>query len=39
MDGYIEYCAIKYLIDQFYDLKREKRYEDFINELTKILKI
>lgn len=36
---FVEYCAIKYLVSEYFDLKENKRYEDFINELAKILKI
>lgn len=37
--GYKEYSQIKLLIDKYCEMKESKRYEDFINELSAILKL
>lgn len=39
MGNYHEYSAIKQLIDRYFVLHENKRYEDFIRELTGILNI
>jgi cobalamin biosynthesis Mg chelatase CobN len=39
MTSYKEYSEIKRLIDEFFELKDKKRYEDFIIELSKTLNV
>lgn len=39
MGTWKEYSAIKQLIDQYFYLKEDESYEDFIKKLTDILKL
>lgn len=37
MDKWSEYSAIKRMIEEYFNLKEEKKYEDFIKKLVMIL--
>jgi hypothetical protein len=39
MQKYHQYSAIKLLIDEYFNLKDDKKYEDFIKKLVMILGI
>lgn len=39
MANYMEYSQIKQLINEYWILKREEKYDEFIKKLTDILKI
>lgn len=39
MENHQEYSAIKRLIDDYFEIKGEKKYEDFIKKLVMILRI
>ena len=39
MNSYKEYSEIKRLIDDFFILQKDKKYEDFIKQLVEILKV
>jgi len=39
MNAWTRYSEIKMLVEKYWDLKEDKRHEDFIKELCMILKI
>lgn len=39
MNSYKEYSAIKQIIDEYFNLKDDKKYEDFIKKLVMILEV
>jgi hypothetical protein len=39
MGSYREYSEIKRLIDEYFKLQEDKKYEDFIRKLVMILRI
>jgi hypothetical protein len=39
MNEYHQYSAIKGMIDEYFDLRNDKKYEDFIKKLVMILGI
>lgn len=39
MEKYHQYSAIKRMIDVYFNLRDDKRYEDFIKKLVMILKV
>lgn len=39
MNDYQKYSAIKRIIDEYFDLMDDKKYEDFIKKLVMILEI
>lgn len=39
MEKYHQYSAIKRMIDEYFNLRDDKKYEDFIKKLVMILKV
>lgn len=39
MNRYKEYSAIKQIIDEYFNLKDDKKYEDFIKKVVMILEV
>lgn len=39
MNAWTQYSQIKQAVEKYWQLQEGKRYEDFIRELTKIMKI